>query len=377
MKLLFIANARIPSERAMATAIMKQCEAFANAGVEVELIVPTRHNTRTEDPFEYHDTAKHFSIRYLFSLDVPLLEKVRLRFFLQKLSFFVALNLYIWKTSTDILYSREPELIGPLVTKKKKFVELHHLYGLGYFGSLFLKRCRGVIAITNALRDDVCNKFSLPVSSTMVAPSGVDLSAFYHLNSKEVARARLSISTHKPVALYIGGFETWKGYKTFLDASGYLKDVIHFVIAGGGEEQVQKLRVEYPHVQFLGFLPQNELPQNQQIADVLVIPNSRKVAISARHTSPLKVFAHMASGIPIVASAVPSISEVLSSRNAILVTPDDPKALAEGIQRVIEEKEDSATMAERALEDVAKYDWSLRTASIISFINELPSEINR
>src|SRR5262249_13241169 len=64
-------------------------------------------------------------------------------------------------------------------------------------------------------------------------------------------------------------------------------------------------------------------------AAVLVLPNSRAEPISARYTSPLKLFEYMAAGRPIVASDLPSLREVLTGgRNAVLVPPDDPGALA-------------------------------------------------
>ena len=45
MKLLYIANARIPSEKAHPYQILKMCEAFAQSGAEVELVVPFRVQT--------------------------------------------------------------------------------------------------------------------------------------------------------------------------------------------------------------------------------------------------------------------------------------------------------------------------------------------
>lgn len=377
MKLIFIANSRIPTERAMGTAIMKQCEAFARAGIAVELVVPRRSNSCTEEPFVYHRIDPIFKIRYLPSFDLKFLQKQSIRFILQKFTFFISLSLYIWRSDADILYSREPELIGPLLTRKKKFVELHHLYGLRLLGTYFLASCAGILTITNALREDVARIFSIPITRIHVAPSGVDLSLFQNIVHKEAVRAELGIITTKPVALYIGSLETWKGYDVFLNAGRILKNEVHFVLIGGNAEQVLKLKSKYPEVQFLGTRPQHDLPNNQQAADVLVVPNSAKELISARHTSPLKVFAHMASGISIVASSVESIREILSSKNAVLVEPDSPEALAEGIRKVLNEKENSATIAKQAKQDVQKYDWRIRTEEIMRVIYEHVSKSTR
>ncbi len=377
MKLLFIANSRVPTERAMGTAIMKQCEAFARYGLDVELIVPQRHNEHTEDPFLYHDVEHNFQITYLRSLDLSLLQKSSVRTLLQRITFFISMCVYIWKSDADILYGREPEFIGHIPTRKKKFVELHHLYGLRFFGRKTLQSLSGIITITHALKEDVVHRFGVEVSKIYVAPSGVDLSHFECVTNKDGARTRLGIHTTKPVAMYIGALEEWKGYKTFLDAAKFLNDEVTFVVIGGSDDQVKKLQRAYAKVHFLGTRSQRDLANNQQAADVLVVPNSAKEEISARHTSPLKVVAHMASGIPIVASSTVSIREILNEHNAFLVEPDNAKLLADAIFKILKEKKNSVTIAERAKIDVQKYDWKYRTGRIVTFLHEYTTEINK
>jgi glycosyltransferase involved in cell wall biosynthesis/putative flippase GtrA len=376
MKLLFIANSRIPTERAMGTAIMKQCEAFARAGMQVELVVPLRKNVHIENPFTYHGVEENFTITHLWSLDLPILEYIKARFTVQRVSFFIRLLLYALTDKADFFYTREPELIALLPARKSKFVELHHLYGLGTFGKFFLSRCTGIITITKALREDVARIFDVPPSKMHVAPSGVDLTKFRDGATKEEVRRALGITTTNPIALYIGSLETWKGYETFLKASKFLEDTVSCVVIGGTENQVSTLRQEYPNVFFLGFLPQQLVSRSAQVADVLVAPNSEKELISARHTSPLKVFEYMASGIPIVASAITSIEEILSPKNAVLVEPDNPEALAYGISVVTQDHSLAQSIARQAKEDVVQYTWSVRTEKILGYMRMIVQSKN-
>ena len=377
MKLLFIANSRIPTERAMGTAIMKQCEAFAKAGITVELLVPIRSNSLREDPYVYHNIVTRFPIHHLQSFDIPFLEKLRLRFYVQKISFFISLCLYVWRSDADFLYTREPEIIGLVPTSIRKVVELHHLYGFTFLPKTFLHRCACIITITKALKEDVIAKFGVRESLVSVMANGVDLEALVVTSTKAEVRKALDIPSEKPVVMYIGSFEDWKGYKTLLEASQHLKEKYHFAFIGGKDDQVVELRKAYPYVQFLGTLPSRELPNYQQAADVLVIPNSAKELISARHTSPLKVFTHMASGVPIVASRITSISEVLNDTNAILVSPDDIESLCEGIMFALEHADVAHARALRAKQDSTQYDWNTRARTIISYLNESTSKTNR
>ena len=52
MKITYLANIRIPTEKAHGIQIMKMCQAFANQGVRVELVVPKRKNQIRKEAFE-------------------------------------------------------------------------------------------------------------------------------------------------------------------------------------------------------------------------------------------------------------------------------------------------------------------------------------
>ena len=54
MKLIYITNARITTEKAHGIQIMKTCEVFSNAGMKVLLIIPRRFNWIKKDPFDYY-----------------------------------------------------------------------------------------------------------------------------------------------------------------------------------------------------------------------------------------------------------------------------------------------------------------------------------
>ena len=78
----------------------------------------------------------------------------------------------------------------------------------------------------------------------------------------------------------------------------------------------------------------------------------------------------MASGVPIVVSDLPSLREVLNEFNAFFVEPDNPRAFAEGIARVLGDKAFSQKISRRALENVKKYTWENRARNILDFIKK-------
>ena len=83
----------------------------------------------------------------------------------------------------------------------------------------------------------------------------------------------------------------------------------------------------------------------------------------------MKLFEYMAAGRAIIASNLPSIREILESeRNAVLVEPDEPRLLAEGIKRIISDPALYKRISDEAYKDSKLYTWLNRAHSIVSFI---------
>jgi glycosyltransferase involved in cell wall biosynthesis len=127
-------------------------------------------------------------------------------------------------------------------------------------------------------------------------------------------------------------------------------------------------------VVFRGYLPPTELAGERLSADIFVIPLLES-ATSSHFTSPLKLFESMAAGRPIVASDLPSIGEVLTHEvNALLVPPNDPKALAAAIRRLSTDRELRARLARQAGSDAKKYSWGERGRKIADLIAQTMGE---
>ena len=105
-------------------------------------------------------------------------------------------------------------------------------------------------------------------------------------------------------------------------------------------------------------------------ADVLVIPNSNLDERTRAFTSPLKLFEYMASRRPIVASSTPTILEVLKYDSAVLVEPDNPLALKEGLLKISGDKKMADSLAKNARKEVENYTWEKRASKILDFLRQ-------
>ncbi|MEK7177182.1 MAG: glycosyltransferase family 4 protein [Patescibacteria group bacterium] len=372
-KLTYIANLRLPTERAHSIQIMKMCEAFVSEGIEVELVVPDKKNNLGEsEVFKYYGIKNLFKIKRISSTD--LLGKTRffgkLFYWIDLVTFLIGLHLAVKIEGESIIYSRDPILFLPFLRMEKcsMWAEIHDIPKHQLLFFRLLRRVAGVVVITKHLKR-ILVEMGLGESKIMVAPDAVDTEGFNISVSQKKIRQKLGIPLDRKVVMYTGLFDEWKGYRTLLEASLLLSPEIKIVMMGGTPEQVNHLRGEYPKVIFWGFRPYNELAENQRAADILVVPNSDKVMISKYFTSPLKLFAYMTSGVPIIASDLPSLREIVDESTVFFFTSDDPKSLANTINYILSNPNDANKKAEQALIRVREYSWQNRARKILEFIH--------
>lgn len=371
MKICYIANARIPTEKAHGIQIMKMCEAFALSGNEVELIVPVRDNPIMQDAFDFYHIKEEardlIKIRYIKSINLLRFKKVG--FWLQTWWFSELASIHVRRTHPDVVYSRDYVVLLNMLLIHKNLVWEAHRGETGFAIKLLLKRAK-IVSITYGLME-LYTQYIKDASKTLIAPDAVDLNEFDVNTPRDTCKRMVGLPTNKKIALYWGHLYGWKGVQIFADASDFLNNYELAVVVGGHEKDIQEFRdrnQDRPHLLIVGHRPRSEIALFMRAADVLVLPNSGKEKISSHYTSPLKLFENMASGTPIVASDLPSLREILNDKNALFFAPDDPASLATRVKQILKDPQLGTVLATKALEDVEHYTWKKRAQKIIAFI---------
>ncbi len=384
LRVLYVANVRIPSERANAYQILAQVDALTTCGLDVTILAPRRNNrfalTDTDIP-KHYSLAAVPRIERLASLD--LIDRVpprfqRLPFVLQSLTFARSLAARLRNAERSIVYSRDAwslALLPDAIVKRHAFFyEVHDLpEDRGRLKKLVaaLSRCAGIVTITQGLKDDLVRE-GVVADSIEVLPDAFDGKRFSNLPTREAARSKLSLAMDRPLAVYTGHLFPWKGADTFVAAAARAR--FDALLVGGRIEdrtRIERLILDAgaTNVVLHPPVPPSEVPLYLAAADVLVLPNSGKTRISERYTSPLKLFEYLAVRRPIVASNLSSIREILTDDvDAKLVTADDPGSLRNAIESVLADPRLAARLAENAYALSARYTFDSRATALRAFM---------
>lgn len=168
--------------------------------------------------------------------------------------------------------------------------------------------------------------------------------------------------TDEKVVLLFGHMGPCKGLSIMLKAFQELqkeRSGVRLVVAGSNHPSYkgyldQFINARLPNVDFLGYVPEENLAQVFMSSDVVVLPY-----LAAPGTS--GVF-HLACGFgrPIVASNLPEIREILAEgASALLVPPEDSEALKEGILKIISDRKLAARMGEQNLRFAHGENWNV------------------
>ncbi|NDJ61220.1 MAG: glycosyltransferase family 1 protein [Chloroflexi bacterium] len=394
MKLLYIANIRLPTEKAHGLQIMQNCEAFAAAGVDVSLWTARRINTpalrQTRDVWAHYGVSKNFTLRRLPCLDLlPLVPDrddalARLIFGVQLATFTLAALIGAVFSRADVYYSRDGLVLLTLSLIKPRHAlayEIHSLTSGRRLLPLVIRRVGALITTTQRLADDVIALGADP-ARVVVAHDGVRRDRFTDLPAQADARASLGWPSEAFIVGYVGRLHTMlmdKGVGTLVEALAQLPPEatpICLGLVGGPDDRAAALRDQWvaaglPPERFLyaGQVPPDAVPAYLRAFDVCALPLPWTEHF-AYYASPIKLFEYMAAGRPIVASDLPSTAEVVAAgETALLFPPGDSAALAAVIRRLYSDPALCERLSDRAHQLVMeRYTWAARARLILAQI---------
>jgi len=381
MKIVCVSTSQVPSDRANSIQVMKVCQALAQLGHDVRLLVPDDGQVSTKKR-GWASLAYHYGLTTPFSIEWLALSRLWNR------------RGFNWdavrrsKTlGAGLIYTRStPAAVMGLMHGMPVALEIHHLPSgrvgpLWYRLFLALPGRKRLLPLTHALLELLNSRYPsrLRAAQVLVAPSGVDLERFVGLPEPEKARRQLDLASGATVAC-TGHMYAGRGTSMFLQLAARMPQV-NFLWVGGRSKDIQAWRSRasadgIKNLTFTGFIPNQRVPLYQAAADVLLLPYQKSVAISsggdtANVFSSLKMFEYMAAGRAILASDLPVVREILHESMAVFCPPDDLAVWIEALRGLLADKRRRRTLGENAQREVMNYTWLERSRRCLDYFLDM------
>lgn len=178
------------------------------------------------------------------------------------------------------------------------------------------------------------------------------------------ARSALGLPAEGLIAGWVGRLSKEKGIDVFIDAFASMTDrVIQAAVMGDGPERATEAaraeKLAPSRLIWLGAVPE---ASRYFAAFDLFVMSSRTEGL------PMVMLEAMAAGIPIVATSVGGIPDLISPAEGMLVAAEDPGALADAMRATLDDRAAAASRARAAqLRQKTEFDvapWSARYESI-------------
>jgi glycosyltransferase involved in cell wall biosynthesis len=381
-KICYIHTGDFPSNQVHSMQVMRVCEGFHEAGYSISLIgrkTPGNKNFNKDSFFRYYGLDCHFPIKLIsFPGFSSRIKPIRI------LSYF-AYSLYAIliarKNQPDIVYTRAPYVAFFASLLRIPFITEEHAPPLNrilktllmsYYGS---KSHLKSVFISKALLDiykgmGLLSEKELP---TIIAPDAAALSQVMNFNRsskmESTNRGRLRIG-------YVGSLIPGRGIELIIELAHAFPDLIFWVI-GGEPEQIDFFKSRGgSNIMWRGFIPPGEVPLEFRELDILLMPYQKDTMThggvnSTKWMSPLKMFEYMASGVPLIASDLPVLREVLKhERNCLLSAPDNIEEWKGGIEQLANSTDLRFRLGENAQKDITTY-YNWKTRAILIFEQDL------
>tara|TARA_B100000315_G_scaffold8981_1_gene8839 strand:- start:13475 stop:14572 length:1098 start_codon:yes stop_codon:yes gene_type:complete len=212
-----------------------------------------------------------------------------------------------------------------LSTYKPFIIRTRHLstpVATNIFGSVIYKLLpHKIITTGEAIREQLIERNRVSPEKIMSIPTGVDLKLFDPKKSQKKIRRELCLTEKTRLVGMVSVLRSWKGHDYFIDATvTVLKKFsnVRFLIIGDGprKENLTKIIKEKGLSESIFMLGHREdVPEIMASLDVLAHPSYANEGV------PQSIIQGMAMGIPVIASDIKSLREVVTDGETGILSP--------------------------------------------------------
>jgi glycosyltransferase involved in cell wall biosynthesis len=239
-------------------------------------------------------------------------------------------------------------------------------------GKQNLREADRIIAVSGATKDYVLSLGAKP-KKVKVLHNGVDLEKFRpRAKKREEMRRKLGISESAIVVLTVRRLVYKNGVDTLIEGANIAVKknprIVFLAVGKGPDSDGVKLRIQQLGIEdnfkLAGFVSDADLPSYYNAADLFVLPSKSGEGL------PLVALEAMACALPVIATDVGGIREVLKDDYGKLVPPNQPEALAEAVLDFAAQDFSQRKLELRAMME-EKFSWDTNVERLIEIYKEL------
>jgi glycosyltransferase involved in cell wall biosynthesis len=301
------------------------------------------------------EASSHAFVRRLASLEIPVtVVAVPPRHYYAE---YAELRGLLDRLQPDIVHTHgsRADIVGGLAARRggtKHVSTVHGFTGGGLRNRLYeflqrwaLRSADGVIAVSSPLVERLASA-GLARQRIHLVPNGY--LAAGKLLERRAARDLLSLPADTPIIGWVGRLSLEKGADVMIEALALSDQSWRLSIIGDGP-QSDVLRAR---ARDLGVA--NRISWHGSVADAALLLRAFDVFVLSSRTegTPIILFEAMHAGIPIVATSVGGVPDVISAAHAVLVPPENPRLIADAIDHIRVDQNAALQRSARALQRV-------------------------
>lgn len=184
-------------------------------------------------------------------------------------------------------------------------------------------------------------------------------------------RAELGLPENKKIVILQGaGINIDRGAEELLEAIATMDDVLLLIVGTGDVINTLKERSKKEDLKdkviFTGRLPYNEMMQYTQASDVGVTLD-KDTNINYKYSLPNKIFDYLNAGIPVLATNLPEIKNIILTYDVGLLINDlNPETIKIGLQTIWKEKERYRSLTLNAKNASDELNWENDASRLIT-----------
>ncbi len=379
--LCIVTHTFLPHVGGIERVVYEQCKRLMQKQFE-PLVVTHRNYTDKNYVFDGIKVRCYDSVNIGFRLGIPyaIPQITSLKTFLESVKSSDLIHVHGHPYLSSLIAAKIARRYGkPLVlTQHNTFIEYNNFWDMVEklndlaIGKQALREADKIIVVSNATKNYVLSLGAAP-EKIRVLHNGVDVNRFRPLTEvKDEMRKKLGISKDASVVLTVRRLVYKNGIDTLIESAKVAvkkNPRLVFLVVGKGpdfekvKEKIEELGMQ-GNFRLTGFISDGDLPFYYNVADFFVLPSKSGEGL------PLVALEAMACGVPVVATNVGGISEVMEEGCGKLVPPNSPDSLAEAILEfshsdLLSLKNNLRKMVEQ------RYSWDRNVEKLIEIYEEL------